>query len=155
MFLNFLKDVLTLIYVYSSNSFQFKSFEAWCVTHYFQLQNLQMFSDRICTCFLWKTQNIILSLSSRRRNNMKFLVGLFIARFLVSESDGRLRRRIFRKCQQSGVTFPTCESGEWLWYFRNTCDEVVGGNFGKFRFFWFFLGSYRCLQVPPGDISCH
>ena len=63
---------------------------------------------------------------------MKFLVSLFIAGLLVSESYGRLRRSIFRKCQQSGVTFPTCEAGERLGYLRNTCDEVVSGNFGKF-----------------------
>merc|ERR1711976_864298 len=57
---------------------------------------------------------------------MGFIVGL-----LVSEGSGRLTRRIFRKCQQSGVTFPTCEAGERLGYFKNTCDEVVSGNFGS------------------------
>ena len=93
-------------------------------------------------------------LSSRRRNNMKLLVGLFIAGLLVSESHGRLRRSIFRKCQQSGVTFPTCEAGERLGYFRNTCDEVVSGNFGKFSFLWrVSLGSIRVLQVPPGSFK--
>ena len=64
---------------------------------------------------------------------MKVLVGLFIAGLLVSKGYG-LRPSIFRKCQQSGVTFPTCEAGERLGYFRNTCDEVVSGNFGKFSF---------------------
>ena len=85
---------------------------------------------------------------------MKFLVGLFIAGLLVSECHGRLRRSIFRKCQQSGVTFPTCEAGERLGYFRNTCDEVVSGNFGKFSFLWrVSLGSIRVLQVPPGSFK--
>ena len=78
---------------------------------------------------------------------MKFLVGLLIAGLLVSESYGRLRRSIFRKCQQSGVTFPTCEAGERLGYFRNTCDEVVSGNFGKFSF---SSGAFRLHKVPPG-----
>ena len=66
---------------------------------------------------------------------MKVLLGLFIAGLLVSEGYGYgLRRRILKKCQQSGVAFPTCESGERLGYFRNTCDEVVSGNFGKLSF---------------------
>ena len=84
---------------------------------------------------------------------MKFLVGLLIAGLLVSESHG-LRRSIFRKCQQSGVTFPTCEAGERLGYFRNTCDEVVSGNFGKLRLLWVSLGSIRCLQVPKCACMC-
>ena len=78
---------------------------------------------------------------------MKLLVGLFIAGLLVSEIYG-LRRSIFRKCQQSGVTFPTCEAGERLGYFRNTCDEVVSGNFGKFRFIQVLSGFSRILQGP-------
>ena len=79
---------------------------------------------------------------------MKLLVGLFIVGLLVSEGSGRLTRRIFRKCQQSGVTFPTCEAGERLGYFRNTCDEVVSGNFGKFRFIQVLSGFSRILQGP-------
>ena len=77
---------------------------------------------------------------------MKFLLGFFIAGLLVSESYG-LTRRIFRKCQRSGVTFPTCEAGEQLGYFRNTCDEVVSGNFGKFSI---LLVPFRCLKVFSG-----
>ena len=77
---------------------------------------------------------------------MKLLVGLFIAGLLVTEGYG-LTRRIFRKCQESGVTFPTCEAGERLGYFKNTCDEVVSGNFGKFRFLQIQSGSFRSHQV--------
>ena len=81
---------------------------------------------------------------------MKVLVGLFIAGLLVSERHGRLMQSIFRKCQQSGVTFPTCEAGERLGYFRNNCDEVVSGNFGKFRF---LAVPFRYFQVPSGFLQ--
>ena len=80
---------------------------------------------------------------------MKIFVGLFIAGLLVSESYG-LTRSIFRKCQQSGITFPTCEDGERLGYFRNTSNEVISGNFGKFCF---LHGYFRVLwdhQGPSG-----
>ena len=42
---------------------------------------------------------------------------------------------------------PTCEAGERLGYFRNTCDEDVSGNFGKFSF---LPVSLRCLKLFSG-----